>query len=247
MQEAVNQAHHISKDSRFCNLCGELLGVNYQVYEHAESGRRLAICNDCANRNVVCASCGVPLADGHARLSDGRPICSLCRASAVDDVLVARMLYEQVIGVVERELGLRVHRRPGFGLYSHADMQRLQAVLSQTRSGAGHLLGVYAKLGAHREIAVETGLPRLLMIKVVAHEYGHAWQGENCPFLTDGQLLEGFCEWVAYKVMGAVGAVSVQTRQLTAQGFYGDALRRIATLEGEGGVEAVLRSVRYPR
>ncbi|MBE2238682.1 MAG: hypothetical protein IAE81_12900 [Caldilineaceae bacterium] len=246
MIEAADQVHHTSKDSRFCNLCGEALGATYQVYEHAGSGRRLAICNACANRKVVCTSCGAPLADGHAQLSDGRPICSSCRTSAVDDVLTARRLYEQVIGVVDRELGLRVHRRPGFGLYSHGDMQRLQAALSQSPGGGGHLLGVYTKLGSQREIAVETGLPRLLMIKVIAHEYGHAWQGENCPFLTDVQLLEGFCEWVAYKVMGAVGAEAVQTRQLMAQGFYGNALRRIVALEVEGGIEAVLHTVRSP-
>ena len=236
---------HCGNKSRFCNLCGALLGATYHVYAHTGLGRRLAVCNTCAQERAVCAGCGVPLAEGYARLSDGRPICPLCRASAVDDVLTARALYEQVIELVEREVGLRVHRRPGFGLYSHDDMQRLQAALAQPSEGA-RLLGVYVKLGARREIALETGLPRLLMLKVIAHEYGHAWQGENCPFLTDTQLLEGFCEWVAYKVMGATGVTDVQMRQVVAPGFYGDALRRVLAIEMERGVEGVLRTVRAP-
>ena len=106
---------HCGNKSRFCNLCGALLGATYHVYAHTGLGRRLAVCNTCAQERAVCAGCGVPLAEGYARLSDGRPICPLCRASAVDDVLTARALYEQVIELVEREVGLRVHRRPGFG------------------------------------------------------------------------------------------------------------------------------------
>ena len=246
MIELTDRQHLNKKASRFCNLCGAPLGATYHVYAHTGLGRRLAVCNACAQHKVVCAGCGVPLADGFARLSDGRPICPTCRASAVDDVLAARVLYEQVIGLVERELGLRVHRRPGFALYSHDDMQRLQAALARPSEG-GRLLGVYVKIGARREIALETGLPRLLMLKVIAHEYGHAWQGENCPFLTDAQLLEGFCEWVAYKVLGTIGAADVQMRQAVAPGFYGDALRRILDIEMTGGVEAVLRTVRTPQ
>jgi len=246
MIELTDRQHLKKKESRFCNLCGAPLGATYHVYAHTGLGRRLAVCNACAQHKVVCAGCGVPLADGFARLSDGRPICPTCRASAVDDVLAARAQYEQVIELVERELGLRVHRRPGFGLYSHDDMQRLQAALAHPSEG-GRLLGVYVKIGARREIALETGLPRLLMLKVIAHEYGHAWQGENCPFLTDAQLLEGFCEWVAYKVLGAIGATDVQMRQIVAPGFYGDALRRILDIEMTGGVEAVLRTVRTPQ
>jgi len=246
MIELADRQHLRKKESHFCNLCGAPLAATYHVYLHTGLGRRLAICNACAQQKVVCAGCGIPLAEDHACLSDGRPICLTCRAAAVDDVLAARALYEHVIDLVERELGLRVHRRPGFGLYSHDDMQRLQTTLARPSEG-GRLLGVYVKLGARREIALETGLPRLLMMKVIAHEYGHAWQGENCPFLTDAQLLEGFCEWVAYKVMGAIGATDVQMRQVVAPGFYGDALRRILAIETSEGVGAVLRIVRSPR
>jgi aminopeptidase N len=40
-----------------------------------------------------------------------------------------------------------------------------------------------------------------LVIRVTAHEYAHAWQGENCPLLDDPLLREGFAEWVAYRVL----------------------------------------------
>jgi hypothetical protein len=194
------------------------------------------ICNNCgaANRPAArfCNQCDRSLACAPRAVA-----CAACRAGAGDDPAAARLLYERVIGVIEGQLGLRVHRRPGFGLYSRADMDLLeQAVLGlrvHRRPGfglysradmdlleqavppparpalSGHLIGAYIKLGRRREIVVETGLPRLLMSKVIAHEYAHAWQGENCAFPTDAQLSEGFCEWVAYKVPGALGAGDV--------------------------------------
>src|SRR5690606_15719368 len=112
-----------------------------------------------------------------------------------------------IMTIVHDYLHLNVHIRPGFVL---AERRQLDAMAEPyTRPtipgvDGGHLLGVYIKHGRRREILVESGLPRLLMTKVIAHEYGHAWQGENCPFLRDLLIIEGFCEWVSYKTLGIV-------------------------------------------
>lgn len=242
-----------TQHSRFCNHCGGALVGSYRVYRRRDGSSRLVLCEACAARAVPCAACGLPLVEVEHRLSDGRPLCAACRASAEDDPAAARVLYERVIAVVEGQFGLRVHRRPGFGLYARADMRLLEKAVQPPppRPGAtappGHLVGAYIKLGRRREIVVEAGLPRLLMSKVIAHEYAHAWQGENCPFLADAQLSEGFCEWVAYKVLGALGAGDVQQALAEGTGFYADALRRVLGIEARGGAAAVLASVRDPR
>ena len=126
-------------------------------------------------------------------------------------------------------------------------MERLRQVITDdihAPQNHSHLLGAFLKLSQRREIVVETGLPRLLMYKVIAHEYGHAWLAENAPFQRDPALSEGFCEWVAFHVLGALNAVTVQARQRTAAGFYADALRLLLAIEANGGVAAVLAAVR---
>ena len=85
------------------------------------------------------------------------------------------------------------------------------------------------------------------MIKVVAHEYAHAWQGENCPFLSDNQLIEGFCEWVAYKVLIALDCLDAAQKLRNAAGFYGDATRRLLTIEAETGIPGLLSQLRAVR
>jgi len=189
----------------------------------------------------------MPLRSDADRLSDGRPVCAPCQITAIDDPVTARAIYEQVIQIVTSALGLRVYVRPGFALYSCAGMAALQEHIPHPEFDANtnhHLLGAYIKLGARREIVVETGLPRLMMTKVIAHEYGHAWQGENCPFLLDPVLLEGFCEWIAFRVLGVAGATEAQKYQRTVSGFYGDALRVVLAIEETGGASSVVSRVR---
>lgn len=233
--------------SSFCNLCGQPLDEDYTIVRRTTAHGGLVVCAECAATAPVCALCGVPLQRQPIRLSDGRPVCAVCFQTAVDDPITARTIYEQVIHVVSQQLCLCVHRRPGFSLCSMADMTALQQHLPRELAGAsGHLLGAYLKMGRRREIVIESGLPRMMMVKVIAHEYAHAWQGENCPFVRDPQLIEGFCEWVAYKVLGAFGAVDVQTHQRHRRGFYGDSLRRLLAIESEGGAAAVLSALRTP-
>lgn len=234
-------------DSAFCNLCGAALGEEYHLFEQPNGGRRIVVCSRCAATAERCTVCGVPVGAAPPRLSDGRPICTVCRASAVDDPLAARAIYEQVVQIAIDRLGLRVRQHQGFGLYSRADMQRLQRTITSDVHGPvqqRHLLGAFLKLSQRREIVVETGLPRLLMVKVIAHEYGHAWQAENAPFQNDAHMREGFCEWVAYHALGALQATTAQEHQRTAAGFYGDALRQVLEIETRGGIPAVVHAMR---
>ncbi len=236
-----------SPESAFCNLCGAPLGEEYHLFEQANGQRRMVTCTRCAETAERCTVCGIPLAATPARLSDGRPICAVCSATAIDDPLAARAIYDETTRIVAERLGLVVRLHQGFGLYSRGDMERLRRVITDdvnTPHAHRHLLGAFLKLSQRREIIVETGLPRLLMYKVIAHEYGHAWLAENAPFQRDGVLNEGFCEWVAYHVLGALNAVRVQEQQRTAAGFYGDALRLLLAIEANGGVPAVLTAVR---
>lgn len=233
--------------SQYCNLCGRPLQNTYVTLRRPASEKPLVLCESCAAASVVCTGCGQPLGPQHDQLSDGRPICPACQVEAVDTPLEALLLYEQVMDTVINTLGLRVHLRPALLLCSRSDMLRLQRTMQRPAGpGApqGQLLGAYVKLGRRRQIAVETGLPRWLMIKVVAHEYAHAWQGENCPFLTDNQLIEGFCEWAAYRVLTALNCCEAARKMGDAPGFYGEATRRVLAIEAEAGIPGLLSQLR---
>ena len=85
-----------------------------------------------------------------------------------------------------------------------------------------------------------SGLPQILLIQVAAHEWAHAWQGENCPLLRDPLVREGFAEWVAYRTLQTLGAVKKRALMERQNGLYGDGLRRMLALERQAGAAGVL-------
>jgi hypothetical protein len=109
---------------------------------------------------------------------------------------------------------------------------------------AQRTLGIYARRGIRRAIYLQTGLPRMLFIQVAAHEYAHAWQGENCPLLRNTRFYEGFAEWVAYHLIGFYGYAKGQARMLEREDVYGQGLKWALDVEARHGLEGVLHACR---
>jgi len=105
-------------------------------------------------------------------------------------------------------------------------------------------LGVYARRGMRRGIYVQTGLPRMLFLQVAAHEFAHAWQGENCPLLRNVLMHEGFAEWVAYRVLGHYGYTRGRERMLARTDLYGQGLKWALDLEAGQGSFGVMELCR---
>jgi hypothetical protein len=101
-------------------------------------------------------------------------------------------------------------------------------------------VGLFARKGRRRVMYLLSGLPQILLVQVAAHEWAHAWQGENCPLLRDPLVREGFAEWVAYKVLQALGAVKKMALMMRQNGLYGDGLRKMLALEQRSGAVGVL-------
>jgi hypothetical protein len=95
-----------------------------------------------------------------------------------------------------------------------------------------------------RGIYIQTGLPRLLFLQIASHEYAHAWQGENCPMLSDPLVHEGFAEWVAYRVVSHYGYERGLERMRTRRDVYGEGLRWALALEQRSGSPAVVDACR---
>ena len=97
--------------------------------------------------------------------------------------------------------------------------------------------------GSRRAIFIEYGLPQIVLLEVMAHEYAHAWQCENCPENVAPEVQEGFAEWVAYKLLQGWGCYRRSDRMLRRDDLYGRGLKMVLGWEKQGGVAEVFRRV----
>jgi hypothetical protein len=185
--------------------------------------------------------CGAPVDDHAQRLPDGRAICRLCQQTAVVAAGDIKALFDRTTEIIGQRLGIRLQTgvrfvvtdRPGL----HTQIARARRDLIQQ---ADNVLGIYVRGPAQRTIYVQNGLPRILLVQVIAHEWAHAWQVEHCPHLRDVQLIEGFAEWVAYKVLQAMGAPKKMAVMTGRTDHYGEALRHMLARETREGIQGVL-------
>jgi hypothetical protein len=185
--------------------------------------------------------CGVPVAAGHVRLPDGRRTCAHCHQTAVYDPAHAQELGQYVARVARERLGLSLNVGADFTLVDNRHLQRLAAEKSpDLRDGQDKIVGLFIHKGRKRVMYVLLGLPQILLIQTVAHEWAHAWQAENCPLLRDPLVREGFAEWAAYKTLQTMGAANKVALMEQQNGLYGEGLRRMIELERRDGVSGVL-------
>ena len=250
-----------TRSHRLCLSCGRPVQGRY--YEFDGQG---PYCQECYHQRPPCDVCNAPLTDEHWQLSDGRMICANCHATAIYTPAEAVALYNQLKDLTSERLGLDLNIPTGLALVDRNQLReviRLQKDPERERPSVQaqastpppdpasalemdpeRTLGLYARRGMRRGIYVQTGLPRLLFLQVAAHEYAHAWQGENIPTLRDGLVHEGFAEWVAYSVLGFYGYRQGQERMLKRQDLYGQGLRWALDEEATHGYRGVIEACR---
>lgn len=258
-----------SRTMRFCLTCGSPVHGAYLEYDGIGP-----YCQACVRDRPPCDVCSAPLTDDQWRLSDGRVLCAHCHASAIYTVHDAVSLYEEMKAVVDSLLGFTLNVPTGLALVDRNQLaevihQQMQPMAPSPRSGRlvpgsspsatppvndlpaindgldpQRTLGIYTRRGMRRGIYVQTGLPRMLFLQVAAHEFAHAWQGENCPLLRTVLLHEGFAEWVAYRVLGHYRYSRGQGLMLARQDIYGQGLRWALELEAGQGPAAVIEACR---
>ncbi len=224
-----------------CASCGKRIRGRYY-----RNGANAAIyCEACFAGQPRCDVCGGVAGPGSVRLHDGRHICADCHATAVYDAARAGELYGRVLNTMAQELGLQLSIPPTLSLVDRNQMLALLAQMKGEDADRPELVfGLFMRRGRKRAVYVEYGLPQILMIQVIAHELAHAWQGENCPLLRDPLLREGFAEWVAYRVLLALGAVKKAALMTQRTDLYGQGLQVMLAVERQGGPAAVLQACR---
>jgi hypothetical protein len=225
----------------------------------------IVVCNHCQETAPRCDVCGVPMASSHTHLPDGRRTCIQCHQTAVYDAALAQALFERVAGAVTDKLGLGLNVGAEFTLVDSQHLHRLAAdaasapkAPSKTRADKSmtknphrdpdsKTLGLFVRKGHQRVMYVVSGLPQILLIQTIAHEWAHAWQGENCPLLQNNVVQEGFAEWAAYKTLQTMEATNTLAMMERQNSIYGEGLRQMLALEQRDGISGVLAFCRQAK
>lgn len=199
-----------AKADNVCAICGKPIygGVVYVVTDKV-TGERKLVCADCL-KLPKCYICGLPVKDGGVQLPDGRWLCARDARTVVLKADDAERICDQTLDDLNR-LFSRFTAFPG-----NVDVSVMDRVdVDSMFNGGGNDFESPNLLGCIRPVTVNhvtrykmrlmTGLPLAELKATCAHEYSHAWVGENVPKERHARLArdaeEGFCELVAYLLM----------------------------------------------
>jgi Protein DA1 len=200
----------IAESPRLCAVCQEPLSGTFLLLSNPLLLERQPVCDSCAKLDSLCFTCGLPVKFNYLKLEDGRLLCERDASSAVLSQEEAQILFDDVkrdLRVVFSGLGTAPDKNITLSLSDRFQLEKLNS--TQT---AGHdrkvTLGLtHSQMRDHERfehrIYLLSGLSRLRLAAVGAHEYTHAWLRENVAKdrQIDGDTVEGFCELVAYKLM----------------------------------------------
>jgi Protein DA1 len=199
--------------SNKCAICGNEIGeVTYIVVDKVTEEKK-HICIDCSKLPHDCFICSLPVKTDFTELPDGRVLCARDAKNAVLDDDEAKKICEDVKEELDR-LFSRFITFPGTNIEtSVVDRVNLQALFKVPGNDyeCPNILG-YTQSRTNftrivHQVSLMSGLPRPELKSVCAHELSHAWVFENVPGARKRTLSrdahEGFCELVAYKLMGS--------------------------------------------
>ena len=211
----------------------------------------LKYCEDCVKTRPRCAICRVPL-DEHGRIfhnPSGDVIrCASCLRTAVTKTDEAERLYHETYTLLQRELSLTVPFIPKLYVVERDRLLALNhqsgmLVNSDTPVGAEHqhLLGFFQRINDTRSIYIEQLLPQTLFRAVAAHELAHAWQSFHAPSTQPPLIVEGFAEWVAYRLLLVIGEQREAARLTRRNDLYGQGLQHFISLEQQLGRQGTIQ------
>jgi hypothetical protein len=194
-----------------CAICGKMLVGDFFLDVDEVTGLTNKVCADCQKLDR-CSVCGLPVKTGFTRLPDGRVLCAresaaavcaddeakdICRNTRDDlDRLLSRFMTfpsdNVEVSIVDKFHLQNLFFAPGF----QKTCVTVNGATASNPLGNGKYLHTVDLLSCMSK-------PHLMA--VCAHEYTHAWMGENVrpgrSASLDRDTIEGFCELVAYKYM----------------------------------------------
>ena len=196
-----------------CAICGKPINGPFYLVTDQVTGEQKFVCSNCILL-PRCFICGLPVKNGGEQLPDGRWLCARDSQTAVLDADTAR----QVAGEVHDELDRLFSRDTSFptnvtvNVIDRVDVDSMFQIVGNEFESP-NLLGCIRPVtdggSKHYEMSLLTGLPLVELKATAAHEFSHAWVGENVSPERHARIArdaeEGFCELVAYLLMDSEG------------------------------------------
>ena len=235
------------KKAAICPCCHEpILGRYYIIGDSPAQ-----YCESCYTTRPHCDICRAPL-DDQGKVFAGRDgevyRCTTCLRSAVSTGVEAERLYRETHALLKQELQLDIPVLPKLNIVERATLVDLNAqagMLEGSDTPVGpehqHLLGFFQRIDEDRTIYIERLLPQTLFQAVAAHELAHAWQSFHAPSTQSLKIVEGFAEWVAYRVLLTQGHQRDAARLTRRDDLYGEGLQYFIALERQNGRQGVLQ------
>lgn len=204
-----------------CAVCGkEIEGPIYLMTDKV-TGEQELVCSNCI-KLPRCSICGLPVKDGGVELPDGRYLCARDAKTLVlkaDDV-------ERICAGVKDDLDRLFSRFTSFP--ANVEIMAIDRIdvdslfhRDDNAFESPDLLGCIQPVtvnGAKQyKMSLMTGMPLSQLKETCAHEYSHAWVGENVNRAQRGlgrDAEEGFCEMVGYLLMDSQSEAGEKKRVL---------------------------------
>jgi hypothetical protein len=228
-----------------CASCHRQVGTQAFMLE----GETRIYCRNCFEDRPRCDTCGAPVGTQYWTRPDGRTLCDRCQSTAVSDTTQAHVLYDQVRQGLTGTLGMSLREPCQLKLVNRRQLHELiekSSLHSLDADSRGRCFGLFIREGRHRAIFVEYGLPQIVLLEVLSHEYAHAWQSENWTSGPPPEVQEGFAEWVSYKLLQSWGCHRRSERMLRRDDLYGAGLKLMLDWERESGPEGVFARAARP-
>jgi len=194
----------------------------------------IAYCHRCF-RSTPCWCCHLPCGPLHRRLTDERIVCQHCYRTALLSPRHLAPLYEGTVRFLRKKLRMRLESRPRLKVTDQRFLLRHFEV-------GDHAFGLYTDQDLEETIYIITGIAADRAWITLAHELTHFWQRRNGPKLQASVLLEGFAEWVAYKLAEhyQLHRAMLAMRRNAAEPYH-TGLHTLLSLEQEIGTQGVIR------
>lgn len=203
-----------------CDICGEPINGPFYMVADGATGEQKNVCQACRALESKCFICGLPVKEGYLKLADGRYLCARDKQGAIGTDEEVREVASNVRDDLDRLLSRFLTIPESNVVIAAADKYQLETLFH----APGYQDACVTIYGATKTSPLPDGryihhicllshLQRARLMAVCAHEFTHAWMGENVSHdrkaLLDHDTIEGFCELVAYKY--------VASRQETAE------------------------------
>ncbi len=230
MVENVSLCEKCSINPNRCGLCNKIIGRKVIVFPLSTK----YYCKECTQNYPRCRFCSAPT-KSKATYGLKWSMCEECKGKSLSGVGNINSILSEVEAIIQSNLHLTLPR--GVGLEVCSDITK------EGRGMNGDEMGLMQQLGGTCVILIQDGLPEEMVYETLAHEWAHAWLAQNAKYAVSTTIEEGFCQWVASKVLIDKGYDENLNILRSRNDLYGTGYRKIEKVEISRGVTGVTEYV----